>query len=231
MRPDTKSGGGGVQFASGPIQKVGGVQFASSLIRKVGGGGVQFASGPIRKVGGGGQFASSPIRKVGAFVWRTANTLSLIINGYNFGRGGCSSTRSTLSGYATDVGHWLHRHIIHRFMASNCSKIKCPCCIMDTPLAPSPLKPTPPFIQTLLVVHCQQTCGKEIRAGEYSTHKCAEEPGPSDADVQTACHTVTGFHQLSTDRLREKGAESIHTKLTSCNVRTIRYMTQLEDCP
>ena len=160
---------------------------------------------------------------MGAFVWRTANTLSLIINGYNFGRGGCSSTRSTLSGYATDVGHWLDRHIIHRFMASNCSKIKCPCCIMDTPLAPSPLKPTPPFIQTLLVVHCQQTCGKEIRAGEYSTHKCAEEPGPSDADVQTACHTVTGFHQLSTDRLREKGAESIHTKLTSCNVRTIRY--------
>ena len=126
------------------------------------------------------------------------------------------------------VGHWLHRHIIHWFMASNCSKIKCPCCIMDTPLAPSPLKPTPPFIQTLLVVHCQQTCGKEIRAGEYSTHKCAEEPRPSDADVQTACHTVTGFHQLSTDRLREKGAESIHTKLTSCNARTIRYMTQLE---
>ena len=95
-------------------------------------------------------------------------------------------------------------------MASNCSKIKCPCCIMDTPLAPSPLKPASPLIQTLLVVHCQQTCGKEIRAGEYSTHKCAEEPGPSDADMQTACHT--GFHQLSIDRLREKGAESIHTK-------------------
>ena len=104
------------------------------------------------------------------------------------------------------VGHWLHRHIIHWFMASNCSKIKCPYCI----LAPSPLKPAPPLIQTLLVVHCQQACGKEIRAGEYSTHKCAEEPGPSDADVQTACHT--GFHQLSTDRLREKGVESIHTK-------------------
>ena len=199
FKSDTKSGGGGG----------GAVRFRSNT--KSGGG------------GGGVQFASSPIRKVGAFVWRTANTLSLIINGYNFGRGGCSSTRSTLSGYATDVGHWLDRHIIHRFMASNCSKIKCPCCIMDTPLAPSPLKPTPPFIQTLLVVHCQQTCGKEIRAGEYSTHKCAEEPGTSDADVQTACHTVTGFHQLSTDRLREKGAESIHTKLTSCNVRTIRY--------
>ena len=59
--------------------------------------------------------------------------------------------------------------------------------------------------------HCQQTCGKEIRAGEYSTHKCTEEPGPSDADVQTVCHT--GFHQLLTDLLREKGAEFIHTKL------------------
>ena len=31
-----------------------------------------------------------------------ANTLSLIINGCNFGRGVCSSTRSTLFGYATD---------------------------------------------------------------------------------------------------------------------------------
>ena len=115
-----------------------------------------------------------------------------------------------LNHWSYHVEHWLHRHIIHWFMASNCSKIKCPCCIMDTPLGPSPLKPAPPLIQTLLVVHCQQTCGKEIRAGEYSTHKCAEEPGPSDADVQTACHT--GFHKLSTDCLREKGAESIHTK-------------------
>ena len=113
-----------------------------------------------------------------------------------------------LNHWSYHVGHWLHRHIIHWFVASNCSKIKCPCCIVVT--APSQLKPAPPLIQTLLMVHCQQTCGKEIRAGEYSTHKCAEEPGPSDADVQTACHT--GFHQLSTDRLREKGAESIHTK-------------------
>ena len=158
-------GGGGVQFASSPIRKVGGggVQFASGPIRKAGGGGgdavcfksdtksggggwgaVRFRSGTKSGGGGGGgvQFASSPIRKVGAFVWRTAHTLSLIINDYNFGRGGCSSTRSTLSGYATDVGHWLHRHIKHRFMASNCNKIKSPCCIMDTPLAPSPLKPT-----------------------------------------------------------------------------------------
>ena len=67
-----------------------------------------------------------------------------------------------LNHWSYHVGHWLHRHIIHWFMASNCSKIKCPCCIMDTPLAPSPLKPAPPLIQTLLVVHCQQTCGKEI---------------------------------------------------------------------
>ena len=136
-----------------------------------------------------------------------------------------------LNHWSYHVGHWLHRNIIHWFMASNCSKIKCPCCIMETPLAPSPLKPAPPLIQTLLVVHCQQTCGKEIRAGEYSTHKCTEEPGPSDADVQTACHT--GFHhshQLSTDRGRKEQSPSIPS-LTSCNVRTIRYMTQLEDCP
>ena len=129
-----------------------------------------------------------------------------------------------LNHWSYHVGHWLHRHIIHWFMASNCSKIKCPCCIMDTPLALSLLKPAPPLIQTLLVVHCQQTFGKEIWAGEYSTHKCAEEPGPSDADVQTACHN--GFHQLSTDRLRKKGAESIHTKFDF-----LQRTYQLEDCP
>ena len=76
----TKSGGGGGQFASGPLRKVGG-QFASGPLRKVGGG--QFASGPLRKVGGGAirfrsitksggggggggwHFASGPLRKVG----------------------------------------------------------------------------------------------------------------------------------------------------------------------
>ena len=70
-----------------------------------GGWGVQSTSGPIQKMGGGGgggvQSALGLIRKVGAFLWHTANTLSLIINSYNFGRGGCSSTRSTLSGYTT----------------------------------------------------------------------------------------------------------------------------------
>ena len=94
--------------------------------------------------------------------------------------------------------------IVHWFMASNCSEVKCPCCIMDTPLAPSQLKPAPPLIQTLLmdiVVHCQQTCGKEIRAGEYSTHKCAEEPGPSDADVQTACHVLRTLASTSSQTI------------------------------
>ena len=43
FRSITKSGVGGGQFASGPLRKVGG-----------GGGGGQFASGPLRKVGGGG---------------------------------------------------------------------------------------------------------------------------------------------------------------------------------
>ena len=41
--------------------------------------------------------------------------------------------------------------IVHWFMASNCSEVKCPCCILDTPLAPSQLKPAPPLIQILLV--------------------------------------------------------------------------------
>ena len=50
----------------------------------------------VRGWEGGMQSASGPIRKVGAF-GNTANTLSLITNGYNFGRGGCSSTRSTFS--------------------------------------------------------------------------------------------------------------------------------------
>ena len=43
----------------------------------------------------------------------------------------------------------------------------------------SQLKPAPPLIQTLLidvVVLCQETCGKEMQAGDYSTHKCTEEP-------------------------------------------------------
>ena len=51
------------------------------------------------------------------------------------------------------------------------------------------------------MVQCQQTCGKEIRAGEYSTHKCAEEPGPSDADVQTACHVLRTLASTSSQRI------------------------------
>ena len=55
VRPDTKRGGG-VQFVSGPIRKVGRGGVCSSLqVRyEKWEGGVQFASGPIQKVGGGG---------------------------------------------------------------------------------------------------------------------------------------------------------------------------------
>ena len=93
-------GGGGGQFTQVQNEKWGGgaVHFRSD-IRKVGagggGGGGQFASGPIRKVGGGGGGAirSGPKRKVGGgggdtFVWHKENTLSLIINGYNFDQRG-----------------------------------------------------------------------------------------------------------------------------------------------
>ena len=77
VRPHTKSGG---QFASGPIRKVGG-----------GGGGGQFASGPIQKVGGGGGGDSQRWGGGDTFVWRKENTLSLIINGYNFDQGGAQA--------------------------------------------------------------------------------------------------------------------------------------------
>ena len=56
-----------MQFASGPIRKVGGgaVHFRSDTKSGGGGGGVQFASGPVRyeKWGEGVQFASGPIRE------------------------------------------------------------------------------------------------------------------------------------------------------------------------
>ena len=61
------------------------------IIIKVGGGrgAVHFRS-DMKSGGGGGavRFRSD------AFLWHTENTLSFIINGYNFDRGGCSSNRS-----------------------------------------------------------------------------------------------------------------------------------------
>ena len=48
------------------------------------------------RLGGGDAVCFRSDTKSGAF-GNTANTLSLITNGYNFGRGGCSSTRSTFS--------------------------------------------------------------------------------------------------------------------------------------
>ena len=86
---------------SGPVRKVGGGLHFRSDIRKEGGG--QSISGPIyKKCGGGGQFADT-------FVWHTENTLSLIINGYNFDRGGCSSTRSE---YTTGLNKlYIHVHV------------------------------------------------------------------------------------------------------------------------
>ena len=65
---------------SGPIRKGGGGGGGG------GGGSIRFRS-DTKSVCGGGQFASGPTRKVGK-----ENTLSLIINGYNFDQGGCSST-------------------------------------------------------------------------------------------------------------------------------------------
>ena len=84
---------------------------------------------------------------------------------------------------------------IQWFMASNCSEVKCPCCIMDTPLIAAQLKPAPQLIQTLLadiLVQCQ-TCRKEIRAGEYGTHKCEVEPHSSADDMQTVARVLRGL--------------------------------------
>ena len=88
---------------------------------------------------------------------------------------------------------------IQWFMASNCSEVKCPCCIMDTPLIAAQLEPAPQLIQTLLadiLVQCQ-TCRKEIRAGEYGTHKCEVESHSSAADMQTVLSVLRGLSSTS----------------------------------
>ena len=85
------------------------VQYTKSVCVCVcGGGGGQSTSGPIYEKWGGGsiRFRSD------TFVWHTENTLALIINGYNFDRGGCSSTRSTLPGYVTGLNKlYIHVHV------------------------------------------------------------------------------------------------------------------------
>eukprot|EP00731_Ephydatia_muelleri_P016632 Em0009g1056a len=61
--------------------------------------------------------------------------------------------------------------MVRWLMASNCSGVTCPCCIMDTPFQ---MRPAPPLIQTLLmdiVVQCL-TCGKNVQTGEYRIHTC-----------------------------------------------------------
>ena len=99
-------GGGGGQFASGG----GGggnslrVRYEKSDTKRGGGG--QFASGPIRKVGGGGGGGGD------TFVWHKENTLSLIINGYNFNQGGAQSlhTRARMNLYV--VFNFIHSLIV-----------------------------------------------------------------------------------------------------------------------
>ena len=66
-------GGGAIRFRSDTKSR-GPVHFRSD-IRKVGGGGGQFASGPIRKVGGGGHSASGPIPLFGTQIIYTCTYL------------------------------------------------------------------------------------------------------------------------------------------------------------
>ena len=69
MRPDTKSGGGGVQFASGPIRKVGGGAVCFKSDTKSGGGGgggaVRFRSDTKSGGGGGGSLLQVRYEKWG----------------------------------------------------------------------------------------------------------------------------------------------------------------------
>ena len=101
FRSDTKSGGGAIRFRSDTKKWGGGSPLQVRYTKRGGGGGGgQFASGTIRKVGGGGGGGNSLQVRYGkwrgggadTFVWHKENTLSLIINGYSFDQGGCSST-------------------------------------------------------------------------------------------------------------------------------------------
>ena len=83
---------------SAPYEKWGGGGWGSPLQvrytkRGGGGGAIRFRSDT--KSGGWGGGGGPVCFRSDTFVWHTENTLSLIIDGYNFDRGGCSSTRST----------------------------------------------------------------------------------------------------------------------------------------
>ena len=110
----TKSGGGG-QFASGPLRKVGGgggggaIRLRSITKSVGGGGGGQFASGPLRKVGGGGggQFASGPLQKVGG--GGGGNSLQVHYEKWGGGGGGAIRFRSITKsggGERCKLPHW-----------------------------------------------------------------------------------------------------------------------------
>ena len=97
--PIRKVGGGGSPLQVRYTKSVGGGGGGSPLqvpYTKSGGGAVHIRS-DIRKVGGGGnslqvryeKWWGGPVRfRSDTFVWHTENTLSLIINGYNFDQGG-----------------------------------------------------------------------------------------------------------------------------------------------
>ena len=120
-RPHTKSGGGGGGGNSLQVRYEkrggGGNSLRVRYEKWGGGGGGQFASGPIRKVGGGGgQFASGPIQKVGGggdtFVWHKENTLSIIINGYNFDQGGAQALHTRTRMNLIVVFNFIHSLIV-----------------------------------------------------------------------------------------------------------------------
>ena len=71
------------------------------------------------------------------------------------------------------------------YKVSNCSRVKCPCCVMDSPLTQAGNTYNTCTVDVLLmgiVVQCH-ACRSDV--WWVSGHKCEDQP-PSDTDVVTA---------------------------------------------
>ena len=97
-------GGGGGQFASGPIRKV-------CVCVGGGGGSIRFGS-DTKSGGGGGAIRFRSDTKIGGGVWLKENTLSLIINGYNFDQGGAQELHTRARMNLIVVFNFIHSLIV-----------------------------------------------------------------------------------------------------------------------
>ena len=97
--------GGGGQFASGPIRKV-------CVCVCGGGGSIRFGSDTKSGgEGGGGNSLQVRYEKWGG-VWHKENTLSLIINGYNFDQGGAQELHTRARMNLIVVFNFIHSLIV-----------------------------------------------------------------------------------------------------------------------